>query len=120
MRYISTRGETAPLRFSEAVATGLAPDGGLFLPETLPSFANDLERLEKLNYPGLCFEFLKVFATDIHPEVLEAIVAKSYTTFTHPQIAPLEQLGEKLFVLELFHGPTLAFKDFALQLLGNL
>jgi threonine synthase len=120
MKFISTRGEATPLGFSDAVATGLAPDGGLFLPETLPSFAADLPRFEKLGYADLCFEFFKVFATDIPPETLKAIVAKSYTTFSHPKIAPLEQLGEKLFVLELFHGPTLAFKDFALQLLGNL
>ncbi|HEU5079432.1 MAG TPA: threonine synthase [Opitutaceae bacterium] len=120
MRFISTRGQTPALSFSDAVATGLAPDGGLFLPETLPSFSGDLARFEKLNYAELCFEFLRVFATDIQPEVLRAIVAKSYTTFSHPEIAPLVRLDENLFVLELFHGPTLAFKDFALQLLGNL
>jgi threonine synthase len=120
MRFISTRGQTPALGFSDAVATGLAPDGGLYLPETLPNFARDLARFEKLSYPELCFEFLKVFATDIPPETLRALIAKSYTTFSHPDIAPLKQLGEKLHVLELFHGPTLAFKDFALQLLGNL
>jgi threonine synthase len=120
MRFISTRGQSPALGFSDAVATGLAPDGGLLLPETLPSFANDLKRFEKLSYPELCFEFLKVFATDIPQETLRAIIAKSYTTFSHPEIAPLKQLSEKLHVLELFHGPTLAFKDFALQLLGNL
>jgi threonine synthase len=120
MRFISTRGQTPALGFSDAVATGLAPDGGLFLPETLPNFSGDLKRFEKLSYPELCFEFLKVFATDIPQETLRAIITKSYTTFSHPEIAPLKQLGEKLHVLELFHGPTLAFKDFALQLLGNL
>jgi threonine synthase len=121
MRFISTRGQTQPLGFSDAVATGLAPDGGLFLPETLPTIAAaELKRWETLNYPELCFEFLKIFATDIPVETLKEITAKSYTTFSHPQIAPLERLDENLFVLELFHGPTLAFKDFALQLLGNL
>jgi threonine synthase len=120
MRFISTRGQTPALGFSDAVATGLAPDGGLFLPETLPSFTSELSRFEKLGYAELCFEFLKVFATDIPPDTLRSIVAKSYTTFTHPDIAPLRKLSNKLFVLELFHGPTLAFKDFALQLLGNL
>lgn len=120
MRFISTRGQTQPLRFSDAVATGLAPDGGLFLPETLPDFSRDLGRFEKLNYAELCFEFLRVFATDIPPETLRAIVTKSYTTFADPAIAPLKQLTPTLHVLELFHGPTLAFKDFALQLLGNL
>jgi threonine synthase len=120
MRFLSTRGQTEPLRFSEAVATGLAPDGGLYLPQTLPDFSGDLRRFEGLRYADLCYEFLRVFATDIEPETLRSIVAKSYTTFSHPEIAPLKQLAPNLHVLELFHGPTLAFKDFALQLLGNL
>lgn len=120
MRYVSTRGQTQPVRFSEAVATGLAPDGGLYLPETLPDFSRDLTRFAGMNYAELCFEFLRVFANDIEPATLRSIVDKSYTTFNHPEIAPLKQLAPKLHVLELFHGPTLAFKDFALQLLGNL
>jgi len=120
MRYISTRGQTQPVRFSEAVATGLAPDGGLYLPEKVPDFSGELNRFEHLGYPELCFEFLRVFANDIEPSVLRALIAKSYTTFSHPAIAPMKQLSARLHVLELFHGPTLAFKDFALQLLGNL
>ncbi len=122
MNYISTRGQTPALGFSDAVATGLAPDGGLFLPETLPQFsATDLATLAFApTYADLCVEFFKRFATDIDEATLRAIARKSYTTFTHRDIAPLEQLGENLFVLELFHGPTLAFKDFALQFLGNL
>lgn len=120
MRYISTRGQTQPVRFSEAVATGLAPDGGLYLPETLPDFSGDLGRFAGLGYAELCYEFLRVFANDIEPATLRAIVEKSYTAFSHPAIAPLKQLAPNLHVLELFHGPTLAFKDFALQLLGNL
>ncbi|HEY9155822.1 MAG TPA: threonine synthase, partial [Opitutaceae bacterium] len=120
MNYISTRGQTPALRFSDAVATGLAPDGGLFLPETLPDLSGHIARFEKLGYAELCFEFLRVFATDIPTETLRGIVAKSYTTFSHPEIAPLVSLSKHTHVLELFHGPTLAFKDFALQLLGNL
>ena len=120
MRYISTRGQAPALGFSDAVATGLAPDGGLFLPETLPDFSKDLKRFEQLSYAELCFEFLRVFATDIPADTLREIVAASYTSFTDPLIAPLRKLGDKLYVLELWHGPTLAFKDFALQLLGNL
>jgi threonine synthase len=120
MRYVSTRGQTHPVRFSEAVATGLAPDGGLYLPETLPNFSGDLQRFENLGYADLCYEFLRVFANDIEPATLREIVEKSYTTFSASEIAPIKQLGPKLQVLELFHGPTLAFKDFALQLLGNL
>ncbi len=121
MRYISTRGQTPPHSFSDAVAVGLAPDGGLFLPETLPQFtAADLARFAPLGYADLCFEFLRRFATDIPEAELRPLIAASYTRFSVPEIAPLKQLGENLFVLELFHGPTLAFKDFALQLLGNL
>ncbi len=121
MLYVSTRGQTAPLGFSDAVATGLAPDGGLFLPETLPQFtAEEIASYEPLGYAELCFEFMRRFATDIEPETLRTIINKSYTTFSHPDIAPLVKLDENTHVLELFHGPTLAFKDFALQLLGNL
>ncbi len=120
MKFISTRGQTPALGFSDAVATGLAPDGGLFLPETLPDFSRDLGRYAALSYPELCFEFLRGFATDIPPAALKAIVGASYTRFADPAVAPLKSLGKNLYVLELFHGPTLAFKDFALQLLGNL
>ncbi len=120
MQFVSTRGQTPPLGFSEAVAVGLAPDGGLFLPETLPDLSGDLARFEGLDYPALCYEFLRVFATDLPAETLRSLVAASYTKFTDPAIAPLRTLAPRLHVLELFHGPTLAFKDFALQLLGNL
>ena len=121
MKFISTRGQTPALGFSDAVATGLAPDGGLFLPETLPAFtASDWERLAALDYAGLCFEFLRQFATDLPPETLRTLVAKSYAAFAPHELAPLRQLDARTYVLELFHGPTLAFKDFALQLLGNL
>ena len=120
MKFISTRGQTPALGFSDAVATGLAPDGGLFLPERLPDVSGKLEAWAKLSYADLCFEFLRIFATDISAEKLHAIVQKSYTRFDHPDIAPLRQLDKETWVLELFHGPTLAFKDFALQLLGNL
>jgi threonine synthase len=120
MKFLSTRGQTPSLGFSDAVATGLAPDGGLFLPETLPDFSGKLAAFEKLSYAELCFEFMRVFATDIPAETLRSIVTASYTKFADPAIAPLKPLGKNLYVLELFHGPTLAFKDFALQLLGNL
>jgi threonine synthase len=121
MLFTSTRGQTPALSFSDAVATGLAPDGGLYLPETLPQFsAADLARFEPLPYAELCFEFFKHFATDIEPTTLRELIARSYTTFSHPDIAPIVRLDELTSVLELFHGPTLAFKDFALQLLGNL
>lgn len=121
MRYISTRGQTPALSFSEAVATGLAPDGGLFLPESLPDLSRDLARFERCgSYAELCYEFMRIFATDLPAETLRSLVARSYTRFTDPAIAPLKPLAKNLYVLELWHGPTLAFKDFALQLLGNL
>jgi len=121
MRFISTRGQTPALGFSDAVATGLAPDGGLYLPERLPDLSGELSRFGELgSYPELCYEFLRIFATDVPPETLRPLVHASYTRFDHPAIAPLQPLGRNLYVLELFHGPTLAFKDFALQLLGNL
>ena len=120
MKYISTRGQAEPVTFTEAVATGLAPDGGLYLPESLPSIADRLDEWEALDYRGLCLEFFKLFATDIPGETLHRIIHTAYDSFTDPAIAPLKTLDDNLFVLELFHGPTLAFKDFALQVLGNL
>ncbi len=120
MQFISTRGQTRPHRFAEAVAVGLAPDGGLFLPEELPDLSPRLVGWQNLSYAQLCTEFIEVFATDIAEDVLSPLVHRSYAHFSHPEIAPLQQLDEKTYVLELFHGPTLAFKDFALQLLGNL
>ncbi len=120
MHFTSTRGQTPSLGFSDAVATGLAPDGGLFVPETFPDFSGKLSAFEQLSYPELCFEFLRHFATDIPTETLRALINRSYTTFAHQDIAPIVKLDDRTFVLELFHGPSLAFKDFALQLLGNL
>lgn len=120
MQYISTRGQVPPVSFSTAVAQGLAPDGGLYLPEALPNLTPYLADWEKLGYVELCEAFFKLFATDIEPGTLSEIVARSYTKFDDPDIAPLKKLSDTRYVLELFHGPTLAFKDFALQLLGNL
>ena len=120
MKYISTRGEAPSVSFTEAVATGLAPDAGLYLPETLPNISDKLSEWETLGYADLCFEFLKLFAKDIPEETLRGICLNAYESFTDPAIAPLKTLSENLHVLELFHGPTLAFKDFALQVLGNL
>ena len=120
MQYISTRGQAPPVSFSTAVAEGLAPDGGLYLPETLPDLKPYLEKWESLDYVDICDAFFALFATDIDRDELRRIVGQSYRTFSHPEIAPTRKLGDDCFVLELFHGPTLAFKDFALQLLGNI
>lgn len=120
MKFISTRGESPAVSFSTAVAQGLAPDGGLYLPESLPDLKPRLADWEGLDYAALCEAFFSLFATDLDRAELGRIVTRSYTKFDHPEIAPLKQLSDDCFVLELFHGPTLAFKDFALQLLGNL
>ncbi|MDY6068698.1 MAG: threonine synthase [Opitutales bacterium] len=120
MKFVSTRGSAAPLGFSAAVEEGLAPDGGLYVPETFPKIDGFFDEWEKLDYPSLCFEFLKLFASDIPECDLKKVVFASYKKFDDVSVAPLKKLNEKLYVLELFHGPTLAFKDFALQLLGNL
>jgi len=120
MRFVSTRGQSASVGFSEAVEQGLAPDGGLYLPENFPDLRESADHWEDLSYPDLCFEFFRFFATDLEADVLRHAIDRSYSTFSHPQIAPIVDLSENCKVLELFHGPTLAFKDFALQLLGNL
>ncbi|MGC6606894.1 MAG: threonine synthase, partial [Lentimonas sp.] len=120
MQFISTRGQVPPVSFSTAVAQGLAPDAGLYLPEELPDLTPYLKEWEGLSYAELCEAFFAIFATDIDPQELHAIVSRSYKQFDHKDIAPIVELGDDRFVLELFHGPTLAFKDFALQLLGNL
>jgi len=121
VKFISTRGEAPPLGFSDAVATGLAPDGGLYLPETLPTFtAADLSAMAQLGYAPLCFEFLRRFATDIPERELRILITSAYASFHRAEPAPLAQLDEQTYVLELFHGPTLAFKDFAMQVLGRL
>jgi len=99
---------------------GLAPDGGLFVPEKLPDLSEEIASWEGLPYSELCFRFFSLFATDTDPEELRETVDHAYSSFDDPEIAPVRKLGEGLSVLELFHGPTLAFKDFALQWLGGL
>ncbi len=120
MRFISTRGGGKAHTFSEAVAAGLAPDGGLFLPETLPDIKHLLCDDQRVSYADLCTEFLSLFATDVDKGDLRKIVQETYEGFDSEEMAPLCRLDEKIFLLELFHGPTLAFKDFALQFLGRL
>ncbi len=122
MKYISTRLKSSKKTFEEAILQGLADDGGLYVPETLPVFSSqDLEKLRHLSYEDLFFEITKDFVGDeIYHKIYRDIIQKSYKNFSHPAIAPLKQLNQNEFLLELFHGPTLAFKDFALQFLGNL
>ncbi len=120
MRYLSTRGGTETVEFCEAVAQGLAPDGGLYLPETFPDLSPLVDAWSGLSYPQLCHAFFQHFATDLPDSDLEGAIYSAYAGFSHEETAPLVRLNDQWQVLELFHGPTLAFKDFALQLLGNL
>ncbi|MCF7848635.1 MAG: threonine synthase [Kiritimatiellales bacterium] len=122
MKYISTRGRMAPIGFQDAVMTGLAPDGGLLLPEDLPIIGKelpDIGTLSKLSYQELAFEVISRFATDIPADDLKKLINDSYSTFQPLEVTPLVEVGD-FQILELFHGPTLAFKDVALQFLGNL
>jgi threonine synthase len=120
MEYLSTRGQTRPHGFTEAVAAGLAADGGLFLPERLPDLRGRLAGWSGLGYAELAAEFLSIFGPDISRDEWGALTRRAYGGFDHAEVAPLVRLDERTRVLELFHGPTLAFKDFALQLLGLL
>ncbi|MBQ9431256.1 MAG: threonine synthase [Kiritimatiellae bacterium] len=119
MRYISTRGGGEPLSFKQTVLAGLARDGGLYLPEAIPQVADRLEVWRGLDYSRLAFEIIRLFADDIAPDDLRRVVEKSYSVFDTPEVTPVRQVGP-VHILELFHGPTLAFKDVALQFLGNL
>ncbi|MGV3653628.1 MAG: threonine synthase, partial [Noviherbaspirillum sp.] len=134
MRYVSTRGDAAPLSFSDILLGGLAPDGGLYLPAEYPQVSGaELDAWRKLSYADLALEILKKFATDIPEDDLAGIVRRTYTAEVYrnaragadaARITPLTVLeeGERgtLLLQALSNGPTLAFKDMAMQLLGNL
>ena len=119
MRYVSTRGASRPLPFTEAVLAGLAPDGGLLLPETFPNVRDRLPAWKALSYTELAQALFRLYVDDVPGQRLDAIVADAFGAFEHPDVAPLVQVGERR-LLELFHGPTLSFKDVALQVLGRL
>jgi len=120
MKYQSTRGQVKDIPFKQAVMMGLAEDGGLLLPESIPRLApGDLDALSKLAYPELAFQVMSYFIEDIPSADLKDMIDRSYASFTHQDITPVVH-KDGLFILELFHGPTLAFKDVALQFLGNL
>jgi threonine synthase len=130
MKYISTRGLSKPLSFSEILLGGLAPDGGLYLPESYPKFSiQDLNVMRSMNYAELAFHIISKFVDDIPEDDLKAIINKTYTkevyAFSRPQqkpedITPILKVKDHLYILSLSNGPTLAFKDIAMQLLGNL
>lgn len=122
MRYISTRGNGTTRPFNEVLLAGLAPDGGLYLPEAFPEFsAPDWRALRGLPYAEMAARVMHPFiGTALEFETFQALVTDAYRDFGHPAVAPLAQVDERRFLLELFHGPTLAFKDVAMQLLGRL
>ena len=122
MKYISTRGIAPELDFDDVLITGLARDGGLYVPKEWPKFSNnEIESMRELSYADLSIQIMKPFISDsISSDDFDALVRDTYEKFGHPAVAPLKQLENNLWLLELFHGPTLAFKDYAMQILGGL
>lgn len=122
MRYISTRGQAPVLSFEDAMLSGLARDGGLYVPETIQQFsAEDIRALHGLSYEETAFRVMRPFTGDsFTDETFGDLISRAYAGFGHAARAPLKQLAPGHFLLELFHGPTLAFKDFAMQLIGQL
>ncbi len=122
MRYVSTRGQSPAIGFWDAVLAGLAPDGGLYIPEAWPRFeAKEIAAFAGRTYAEVAAAVIGKFAgSDIAPAELLEMTTAAYATFTHPAVAPIKQLDTDLFLLELFHGPTLAFKDVAMQILARL
>ncbi|WP_343502737.1 threonine synthase [Alloyangia pacifica] len=122
MRYISTRGKAPALSFEEAMLSGLARDGGLYVPETVPVMTpGDIRALNGLSYEEIAFRVMRPFVGDtFSDETFGDLISRAYAGFGHNARAPMVQLAPNHFLLELFHGPTLAFKDFAMQLIGQL
>lgn len=122
MNYVSTRGTAPQLGFSDVLLAGLARDGGLYVPREWPSFsAAEIRAMRGLTYPDLAKRLLTPFlGSEIDEATFAGIVDEAYATFRHPAVCPLVQTGPNEFMLELFHGPTLAFKDVAMQLLARL
>ena len=122
MKYISTRGNAPVLNFEDTMLTGLARDGGLYVPETIPTMsAAEIAALAGVSYEEAAFRVMRPFVGDAFTDAeFRGIIARAYAGFRHDARAPLVQLGPNHFLLELFHGPTLAFKDFAMQLIGQL
>ncbi len=122
LRYLSTRGEAAQLSFDDVLLAGLATDGGLYTPLAYPHVApSDIAALAGLPYAEATARLVAPYLSEtFSPDILRAQTASAYSAFRHSAIAPLVQIGDNLFILELFHGPTLAFKDLAMQLLGRM
>ncbi|MGI9371066.1 MAG: threonine synthase [Hyphomicrobiales bacterium] len=122
MKYISTRGNAPELDFEDVLLTGLAEDGGLYVPQEWPTFsADELRAMRGKSYCEIALMVMRPFLGNAIPDdTLKAMVEQAYSTFAHPAVAPLKQLNDNDWLLELFHGPTLAFKDVAMQILGHM
>jgi threonine synthase len=122
MRYVSTRGQAPVLGFEEAMMAGLARDGGLYVPESVPVMSKaEIAALAGLSYEETAFRVMRPFVGDTFTEAeFRGLIGAAYTGFGHAARAPLVQIGANHFLCELFHGPTLAFKDFAMQLIGQM
>ena len=122
MKFVSTRGNIKNIGFIDAVLMGLANDGGLLVPEKIPQIpAEKLEAMDKLTYQELAYEIISYYVDGEIPEnELKNLIETSYSTFRDPKVTPVKKVKNNMYVLELFHGPTFAFKDVALQFLGNL
>ncbi len=122
MKFISTRGNVSEIGFIDTVLMGLANDGGLLIPEKIPQIpAEKLQSMSRLTYQELAYEIISYYVDgEIPDHELKELVEKSYATFREPEITPVKKVKDNMYVLELFHGPTFAFKDVALQFLGNL
>ncbi|GIU84089.1 MAG: threonine synthase [Acidimicrobiales bacterium] len=120
MRYVSTRGSAPPVGFADVLLSGLAPDRGLYVPESWPTVCRP-EDLDGLTYVGSAVRILSAFVGDVFDEAtLRRLVETAYRRFDHPEVVPLRRLREGLWLMELFWGPTLAFKDLALQVVGGM
>jgi threonine synthase len=122
VQYVSTRGEAPELGFEDVLLTGLARDGGLYIPKSWPQIgADELRGLRGYSYQDVAYHVISRFTGGAIPDAeLKQMIAEAYATFNHPAVTPLKQLGANQWLLELFHGPTLAFKDVAMQLLARL
>lgn len=122
LKYVSTRGEAPVLAFDDVLLAGLAEDGGLYVPESWPQFsADELSAMAGLSYAEIAYRVIRPFIAGAIPDSdLENMIEETYAGFGHSAVAPMKQIGQNEWLMELFHGPTLAFKDFALQLVGRM
>ena len=122
IKYISTRGDSRKLTFKDVIFEGLASDGGLYIPETWPSLdKKKLSNFKNLSYQDIAFEVIRPYLDDsLSSNDLINIIQKSYSSFNDDEITPLSKIEDDIYMLELYHGPTYAFKDVAMQFISHL